>query len=40
MGKAEITPADVRMAVGQTRPNTGHIIDLPKGAVHVVAAKD
>jgi pilus assembly protein CpaC len=40
MGKAEITPADVRMAVGQTRPNTGHIIDLPKGAAHVVAAKD
>jgi pilus assembly protein CpaC len=40
MGKAEVTPADVRMAVGQTRPNTGHIIDLPKGAANVVAAKN
>jgi pilus assembly protein CpaC len=40
MGKAEITPTDARMAVGQTRPNTGHIIDLPKGAANVVAAKD
>jgi pilus assembly protein CpaC len=40
MGKSEITPTDARMAVGQTRPNTGHIIDLPKGAANVVAVKD
>jgi pilus assembly protein CpaC len=44
MGKSEITPADVRMAIGQTRPNVGHMLDLPKGiskgAVNVVAVKD
>jgi pilus assembly protein CpaC len=44
MGKSEITPADARLAVGQTQPYTGHILDLPKstakGAVNVVAAKD
>jgi pilus assembly protein CpaC len=31
MGKSEITPADVRMAIGQQQPNVGHILDLPKG---------
>ncbi|HEY4406172.1 MAG TPA: type II and III secretion system protein family protein [Xanthobacteraceae bacterium] len=44
MGKAEITPADARMAVGQTQPYVGHILDLPKdlskGAVNVVAVKN
>jgi pilus assembly protein CpaC len=44
MGKSEITPADARMAVGQSQPYVGHILDLPKasskGGVNVVAAKD
>jgi pilus assembly protein CpaC len=40
MGKSEITPADARMAVGQMQPNTGHILDLPKGAANVVAVKN
>jgi pilus assembly protein CpaC len=40
MGKSEITPADARMAIGQMEPNTGHILDLPKGAVNVVAVKN
>jgi pilus assembly protein CpaC len=45
MGKSEITPADARMAVGQTQQrHVGHILDLPKGyakgVVNVVAAKD
>jgi pilus assembly protein CpaC len=44
MGKAEITPADARMAVGQTQAYVGHILDLPKdlskGVAHVVAVKN
>jgi pilus assembly protein CpaC len=40
MGKSEITPADARMAVGQTQPFVGHILDLPKGGVNVVAVKN
>jgi pilus assembly protein CpaC len=40
MGKAEVDPADVRMAVGQQRPFVGHMLDLPKGITHVVAAKN
>jgi pilus assembly protein CpaC len=40
MGKAEITPADARMAVGQQQAFVGHILDLPKGVAHVVAVKD
>jgi pilus assembly protein CpaC len=44
MGKSEITPADARMAVGQTQANVGHILDLPrdisKGAANVVAVKN
>ena len=41
MGKAEVSPTDVRMAVGQSKPGTGHILDLPKqGGANVVAAKD
>ncbi len=40
MGKSEVTPADVRMAVGQSQPNVGHVLDLPKGGVNVVAVKN
>jgi pilus assembly protein CpaC len=40
MGKSEITPADARMAVGQTQRFVGHILDLPKGAANVVAVKN
>jgi pilus assembly protein CpaC len=40
MGKSEITPADARMAVGQMRPNVGHILDLPIGVANVVAVKN
>ena len=45
MGKAEITPADARMAVAQTQQRyVGHILDLPKdslkGAANVVAVKN
>jgi pilus assembly protein CpaC len=44
MGKAEITPADARMAVGQAQAYVGHILDLPKdlskGVANVVAVKN
>ena len=41
MGKAEILPSDARMAVGQQRqPFVGHMLDLPKGAANVLAAKN
>jgi len=40
MGKPEILPADARMAVGHQQPFVGHMLDLPKGAAHVVAAKN
>jgi pilus assembly protein CpaC len=40
MGKPEITPADARLAVGHQQAFVGHILDLPKGARHVVAVKD
>jgi pilus assembly protein CpaC len=41
MGKSEILPSDARMAVGQQKqPFVGHMLDLPKGAAHVVAAKN
>jgi len=40
MGKAEITPADARMAIGHQQAFVGHILDLPKGVAHVVAVKD
>jgi pilus assembly protein CpaC len=44
MGKSEITPADVRMAIGQQQPNVGHVLDLPKGlakgGANVVAVKN
>jgi pilus assembly protein CpaC len=40
MGKAEVTPADVRLAVGHQRPFTGHIIDLRKEGANVVAVRN
>ncbi len=40
MGKGEITRADARYAAGLQRPFTGHMLDLPKGAVNVVQAKN
>jgi pilus assembly protein CpaC len=40
MGKSEVTPADVRMAIGQSRTNTGHMLDLPQGGANVVAVKN
>jgi len=36
MGKSEVSPADVRMAIGQQRPFVGHMLDLPKGGTNVV----
>ena len=40
MGKAEVTPADVRLAVGHQRPFVGHIIDLRKEGANVVEVKN
>jgi pilus assembly protein CpaC len=40
MGKSEVTPADVRMAIGQSRADTGHMLDLPQGGANVVAVKN
>ena len=40
MGKAEITPADARLAVGHQRPFVGHILDLRKEGANVVAVKN
>ncbi len=40
MGKNEVTPADVRLAVGHQRPFVGHIIDLRKEGANVVAVKN
>ena len=40
MGKAEISPAEARLAVGHQRPFIGHILDLRKGGVNVVAVKN
>jgi pilus assembly protein CpaC len=40
MGKAEVTPADVRLAVGHQRPFVGHIIDLRKEGANVVAVRN
>jgi hypothetical protein len=39
MGKAEISPADARLAVGHQRP-FGHILDLRKEGANVVQVKD
>jgi pilus assembly protein CpaC len=40
MGKAEVMPADVRMAVGHQRPFVGHILEMRKGAPNVVEVKN
>ena len=40
MGKAEITPADARLAVGHQKPFVGHILDVPKESRNVVQVKD
>jgi pilus assembly protein CpaC len=36
MGKAEVTPADVRLAMGHQRPFVGHMLELPKEGANVV----
>ena len=40
MGKAEITPADARLAVGHQKPFVGHILDVRKESGYVVQVKD
>ena len=40
MGKNEISPADARLAVGHQRPFVGHILDLRREGVDVVAVKN
>ncbi len=41
MGKAEVSPALARLAVGAlNRPYVGHILDLPKNGGVYVSAKD
>ena len=40
MGKAEISPAEARLAVGHQRPFVGHILDVRKGGANVVVVKN
>jgi pilus assembly protein CpaC len=40
MGKNEVTPADVRLAVGHQRPFVGHMLDVRKEDANVVAVKN
>jgi pilus assembly protein CpaC len=40
MGKAEVTPADVRLAVGHQRPFVGHMLDIRKEGANVVQVKN
>ena len=40
MGKAEVTPADVRLALGHQKPFVGHILDMGKGGANVVQVKN
>jgi pilus assembly protein CpaC len=40
MGKAEVAPADARLAVGHQRPFVGHILDLRKEGANVVQVKN
>src|SRR5262249_18185228 len=40
MGKAEVTPAEVRLAVGHQRPFVGHMLELPKEGANVVQVKN
>src|SRR5262245_4214494 len=39
-GKGEIPRAELRTAMGAERPNTGHMLDLPKGGSDVVVSKN
>ena len=40
MGKTEISKPALRAALGAERPLTGHMLDLPKGAVNVVYVRN
>jgi pilus assembly protein CpaC len=40
MGKAEVTPADVRLALGHQKPFVGHILDMRRGEANVVQVKN
>jgi pilus assembly protein CpaC len=40
MGKAEVTPADARLATGHQKPFVGHILDLRRGGTNVVEVKN
>jgi pilus assembly protein CpaC len=40
MGKTEISKSALRAALGGDRPFTGHMLDLPKGAVNVVYVRN
>jgi pilus assembly protein CpaC len=41
MGKSELTPTDLRLALGHQKPFVGHILDLPKkGAANVLVTKN
>jgi pilus assembly protein CpaC len=40
MGKPEVTPADVRLAVGHQRPFVGHMLDIRKEGANVVQVKN
>jgi pilus assembly protein CpaC len=40
MGKTEISKPALRAALGADRPFTGHMLDLPKGAVNVVYVRN
>jgi pilus assembly protein CpaC len=40
MGKTEISKSALRAALGADRPFTGHMLDLPKGAVNVVYVRN
>jgi pilus assembly protein CpaC len=39
-GKGEIPRAELRTAMGAERPNTGHMLDLPKGGSNVIVSKN
>jgi pilus assembly protein CpaC len=40
MGKSEVSPADVRLAVGHQRRFVGHILDMRRGGANVVAVRN
>jgi pilus assembly protein CpaC len=39
-GKGEIPRGELRTAMGAERPNTGHVLDLPRGDSDVVVSKN